>query len=317
MKKFISYFVMPVMCLLLTSGLNAEQVNDIRSLDANQDGRYDACEVNPNACYQSGPCTCYCPVTRFRPKTYCETKCVQEPYTVSKKCCRMVDVPDCKKCCREVPQYYEKTCCRQVPQYYTKTCCRMVQVPQYYEKTCCRMVPEYYSKKCCRMVKEYYDEPCTKKCPEYYTVCETRYRNKYVKEQKCCYEPYTCMEMRCVNAPLEAVCNANQQQQNMNNQAPYYNPQQAAQPVDQVSMNSGSFAANDSALAQALESKIQQQNILTGKEYVDITVENGLVHISGLVYTPVTKKKIETFVSGQNGVGQVVNEIRIDSSTRN
>ena len=143
--------------VLLTTGLSAQNY-DISRLDANGNGIYEQGEVDPNCAYPSGPCTVYCPVTKFKEKKYCVKHCVQEPYTVRKKQCR------------------------QVPQYYTKKFCKYV--PQYYEKTFCRM------------------------CPEYYYTCETKYRNKYVTEDKCCYEPYQCVETRtidnCVACPQPA-----------------------------------------------------------------------------------------------------------------
>lgn len=151
------------LCTLFGQGLYAERINNVRELDTNQNGIYEENEVNACGEYQCGPCICYCPVTRFKPKYYCVDRCEQEPYTVKKKCCRYVD------------QYYTKKHCRYVPQYYTKTYCR--QVPEYYSQSYCRKVPEYY-----------------------YT-CETKYRNKIVKEKKCRYEPYTCWEKRCIDAP--------------------------------------------------------------------------------------------------------------------
>lgn len=315
MKQVLSYLVMPLICLFAVSGLEAaQQVNDVRQLDSNQNGRYDEGEVDPCASYQTGPCTCYCPVTRFRAKNYCETKCVQEPYTCTKKCCRYVDQTCTKKCCRYVPQYYEKTCCRQVPQAYTKTCCRMVQVPQYYEKTCYRQVPEYYTKTCCRQVPEYYDQSYCKKVPEYYTVCETKYRNKYVQEPRCCYEPYTCMEVRCVNAPMESVCNAGQAPQQYSQNQNYT----AAQPVaanrgatrDPVAISGAQLAGNGD-LTQLIQSKIEDRNLLEGSEFVDINFSNGTVILSGVVLTPAKRSQIETLVSGVNGVQKVDNRITV------
>lgn len=107
------------MGLFAFSALSAAEVRDARELNPSK-RVYEEGECNPDAVYQ-GPCTCYCPVTRFRAKPYCEKHCVQEPYCVQKKCTRYV------------PQYYTKEHCRYVPQYYTKTYCR--QVPECYYVT--------------------------------------------------------------------------------------------------------------------------------------------------------------------------------------
>ena len=116
--------------------------------------------IDPGCEYQSGPCTCYCPVTKYNPCYYTVKHCVKEPYTVQKQCCRMV------------PQYCEKQCCRYVPQYYTKTTCKYV--PEYYcvpvqkcrEKVVCeqkcRYVPCTYMKK---ITCECPPQACEPACP--------------------------------------------------------------------------------------------------------------------------------------------------------
>jgi len=168
MKKTPFVVFALILCTFFGQSLDAAtqraRVRNVRDVDTNKNGIYEQSEVN--ACggeCQAGPCVCYCPVTRFKPKYYCVERCEQEPYTVKKKCTRYVN------------QYYTKKHCRYVPQYYTKTYCR--KVPEYYCKTYCRKVPETY-----------------------YT-CETKYRNKVVKEKRCRYEPYTCWEKRCIDAP--------------------------------------------------------------------------------------------------------------------
>ena len=112
-------------------------------------GYAEECCAQPDAgCPADQPCgDCYCLYCHYEPCYYNDWKCVDEPYT-------------CKKqCCRQVPQYYEVEKCRYVPQYYKVTCCRYV--PQYYcveecktrKKWCCekkcRYVPRYYYKHIC------------------------------------------------------------------------------------------------------------------------------------------------------------------------
>jgi hypothetical protein len=123
------------------------RINSARDLDSNNDGYYTAGEVDPNCEYPSGPCVCYCPYTKFEPCYYTVKRCVEEPYT------------EYKRCCRYVPKYYDKQCCRYVPQYYTQTCCKYE--PEYYcvpvqkcrtREICerkCRYVPCTYTKKSC------------------------------------------------------------------------------------------------------------------------------------------------------------------------
>ena len=162
--------LLSLLCFLGVSGFAAadyQQIGDIRSLDTNNNGIYEEGEVDPNAAYQTGPCVYYCPVTRFREKKYCVKRYVQEPYTVQKKCCRMVK------------KYHTKRCCRYVPKYENV----------------------YYCKRICKKVPEYYDQTYCVEEPEYYCVPETKYRTRCVTEDKCCYEPYTCVEKRCVPCP--------------------------------------------------------------------------------------------------------------------
>ena len=123
------------------------RMRHISEVGSGNNGYYNEGEVEPDCEYRSGPCVCYCPVTKFKPCYYTCKRCVQEPYCEYKRCCRMV------------PQYYEKQCCRMVPQYYCKTCCK--QVPEYYcvpVQKCrtrvicerkCRYVPCTYMKKTC------------------------------------------------------------------------------------------------------------------------------------------------------------------------
>lgn len=290
MKKIFSLLAFLSLCTL--SNLSAAATTPVREMNIDPNGVYQEGEVDPNACYQSGPCVCYCPVTRFRPEYYCETKCVEEPYTVEKKCCRYVDQNYTKKCCRYVDQPYEKQCCRMVPEYYTKTCCRMV--PEYYEKQYCRNVPEYYTKTCSRKVPEYYEEQYCRKVPEYYTTCETHYRTKHVKEQKCCYKPYTCVEQFC-------GCPAPQQ----NAQMATRNPE---------SLRDGSIALAQSDLASTIKAEIVAQNLLINNESVDVFSENGNIRLTGNVASEAKRSQIGSFVSGMQGVKHVSNEIKIDKS---
>lgn len=136
------------------------RTNDIRSMDPDGDGYYQEGDIDPNCAYQSGPCVCYCPVTRFKPQHYCTTRCEKEPYTVTKKCTRCV------------PEYYQKTCCRMVPQYYCVTKCRY-KTECYDEcKTCyrnkyckdwhCRYVPYTCIEKRCIDCPAPTQSPC---CP--------------------------------------------------------------------------------------------------------------------------------------------------------
>lgn len=145
MKKTLMMIMAFSMMSILS--LSAAYVGNISSLDRNGNGIYEPGEVDPCKEYQSGPCYCYCPTTRFKPEYYCTTRCVQEPYTVPKRCCRMV------------PKYYEQECCRMVPQKYTQTYCKYV--PEYYcvnetkyrtrqvRDTHCRYQPYTYVKKTC------------------------------------------------------------------------------------------------------------------------------------------------------------------------
>lgn len=112
--------------------------------------------IDPGCEYRDGPCVCYCPMVKYKPKYHCEKKCYTESYQVP------------KKCCRQVPQYYTKTYCRQVPEYYTKTHCR--QVPEYYTVYETKYRKKYYTVNHCTY------EPCkyvVKKCTECPTGCST------------------------------------------------------------------------------------------------------------------------------------------------
>lgn len=131
--------------------------NNVQSLDVDGNGQYDEGEVDPNCEYQAGPCTCYCPVTTFKPQPYCTTRCVDEPYCVQRKCTRYV------------PQYYTKQFCRYVPQYYTKQFCRQVPecyyVPEtkyrkkYIKEDHCRYIP-------CTTIKKTCIDVCPQSCPQ-------------------------------------------------------------------------------------------------------------------------------------------------------
>lgn len=156
-----------VLCLGLIPQYGAAA--GIQDLDTNHNGIYEPGEVDPCCEYQTGPCVCDCPYTKFKPCYYYTTRCVQEPYCVQKKCRRYV------------PQYYEVTKCRYVPQYYTVQCCR--QVPEDYcvdetryctkqVKDChCKYVPYTYHKQCC-----YWPDQCQQQCqPGCQAGCSTGY----------------------------------------------------------------------------------------------------------------------------------------------
>lgn len=104
--------------------------DDIRG-KADENGYYQEGDIDPNCAYQSGPCVCYCPVTRFKPCYYCTNRYEKEYY------------PCYKNCYRYVPQYYQKQCCRYVPQYYCQTCCR-------YVKECYKVCEQKCRTKCCK-----------------------------------------------------------------------------------------------------------------------------------------------------------------------
>lgn len=140
------------LCLTLLCAIAATPVlfaaraeESLRHLDVNGNGNYEGAQ--PNVEYKTGQCVCYCKVTKFEPQEYCTTRCVQEPYTVD------------RKCCRKVPEYYTKTHCRYVPEYYTTSHCRYrneyycVPETKYKTRTIvdthCRMVPRCYVKRCC------------------------------------------------------------------------------------------------------------------------------------------------------------------------
>lgn len=142
-----------LLCSSLSMADAAEKIRNVRDLDANCNGIYEEGEVNPCGEYRTGPCVCYCPVTKFKPKYYCEKRCIEEPYCVQKKCTRYV------------PQYYTKQCCRYVPQYYTKTYCR--QVPECYYVTENKIRKRYVTERKCR----YEPYTCIEKCCVDEPVC--------------------------------------------------------------------------------------------------------------------------------------------------
>ncbi|MEM1282215.1 MAG: hypothetical protein AAGG81_01535 [Chlamydiota bacterium] len=114
--------------------------------------------IDPGCEYKDGPCVCYCPMVKYKPKYHCEKKCYTEAYQVPRKCCRYV------------PEYYTKTYCRQVPEYYTKTHCR--QKPEYYTEydtkyrtksynvTHCTYEPCRYTVKKCGVCPQACDNGC-------------------------------------------------------------------------------------------------------------------------------------------------------------
>lgn len=121
-------------------------------------------DVEPGRDYpcENGQCISYCPVVKYCPQYYNETKCEYVPqYSY-------------KRCCRYVPQYYQRQCCRYVPQYYCQTYC--CQVPQYYYTCECTQCPRYYCEQKCRYVPQYsYKKVCTpeKECmPEVEAACK-------------------------------------------------------------------------------------------------------------------------------------------------
>src|SRR5271167_428894 len=109
MKLLTTLFLAMILFVGVSASAFGDRVNNVRDLDTNGNGIYEPGEVDPCKEYQSGPCVCYCPVTRFKTENYCVTRCVEEPYTVDRKCCRWVDQPYCVKKCRYVPQYYTQT----------------------------------------------------------------------------------------------------------------------------------------------------------------------------------------------------------------
>lgn len=119
----------------------------------------ECCEDQPCADQPMNDCWClYC---HNEPCYYNTWRCVEEPVTCKKRCCRYV------------PQYYEVQRCKYVPQYYNETCCRYC--PQYYDveecSTCkkwvcdrqCKYVPKYYYKHICG------DANCKTPCPQGYS----------------------------------------------------------------------------------------------------------------------------------------------------
>lgn len=148
MKNFIIFAVALGTSLFAFSNHAEAAHHNIRDLDTNNNGIYEACEVDPCESYQCGPCVCYCPVTRFRPCEYCETRTVKEPYTCQKRCCRYVKKYFDKTFCKYVPEYYTQKYCVEVPEYYcvdeTKYRCRQVK-----DKKCKYIPYTCWEKKCC------------------------------------------------------------------------------------------------------------------------------------------------------------------------
>jgi len=294
MKYLLSFFCLGMLLAFDLSG----------TMYRNGGKVYEPGEIDPSCSYQSGPCVCYCPVTRFREEKYCTQRCVYEPYTVEKKCCRYVDQGYTKKGCRYVDQPYEVKCTKMVPQYSTKSCVRYVKVPQYYERSCCKMVPECYTKTCYKKVPQYYDIPCSKKVPQYYTECETKYCKKWVTDEKCCYKPYTCIEKRCVNCPPN---NGSQNTMNQNG-----NEQRVAlnKPDDHAEMTT-----EDATLASKIRSQISSSSTLESNETILIEVNSGNVKLSGSVASNDKKMEIQELVASLPGVQNVDNQIQVNSGT--
>ena len=107
----------------------------------------DGKPIDPNCEYADGPCTCYCPMVKYKPRYTCEKKCYTEAYQVPRTCTRYVPQYYTKTYCRQVPEYYTKTHCRQVPEQYTV--CDTKYRTKYYTVTHCDYVPcKYVVKKC-------------------------------------------------------------------------------------------------------------------------------------------------------------------------
>lgn len=132
----------------LDAGLLGKNKNNNNSYNNNSGRVYQEGEVDPNSSFVSGPCVCYCPVTRYKPEYYCETHCVQEPYECKKRCCRYRTETYTKQHCRYVPQYYTKTYCRQVPEYYDE-CETKYRTKHVKEKKCCYKPYTCIEKRCC------------------------------------------------------------------------------------------------------------------------------------------------------------------------
>jgi len=111
-----------------------------QTLDGNGVGQVDGCKIDPCKEYASGPCKCYCPMTKYVPQYYKTCRCEWEPYCVQ------------KKCYRTVPEYYTKTYCKPRKE------CYYVSETKYRPKYCydqhCKYVPCTYVK-CCSV-----DNPC-------------------------------------------------------------------------------------------------------------------------------------------------------------
>ncbi|CDR34082.1 Conserved putative secreted protein [Criblamydia sequanensis CRIB-18] len=164
---------------------NAPMVNDAQP--------YDNGIVEQAACPPEHPAgECWGLFVKYDPCYYNDWRCVEEPCTVQKKCCRMV------------PQYYQVQKCRYVPQYYSETCCK--QVPEYYCVDQCYTKKRYVcDKKCryvprqkCRYVPQYYSETCCKQVPEYYCVDQCYTKKRWVCDKKCRYVPRYYYKKVCV-----------------------------------------------------------------------------------------------------------------------
>ena len=101
--KFKSLFL-SLFALFMVLGLpvNADNYRGVSHLDTNNNGCFDEGEVCEDTEIRTGPCVCKCKVTKFRKKTRCKKRCVEEPYTVKKKKCRYVT----KTYTKQVPEYY-------------------------------------------------------------------------------------------------------------------------------------------------------------------------------------------------------------------
>lgn len=130
------------------------------ALQAENMANYKGQCLDPNGSYADGPCVCYCPMVKFKPKYHCEQKCYLEAYQVPKKCCRYVPEQYTKTFCKMVPQYYTKTFCRQVPEYYTT--CETKYRKKYYTTTHCTYEPCRYTVKKCNVCPT---NTCEPSCP--------------------------------------------------------------------------------------------------------------------------------------------------------
>jgi hypothetical protein len=137
-------FLIASLAIIMGTGFSGVAMADYRAMEESE---MEQNGVDPNGCYQSGPCVCYCPVTRYKKEEYCVQKCVKEPYVCRKKCCRYVDQCYTKTRCRYVPQYYEEKCTRKVPEYYYT--CEEKCKDKYVTEKRCRYVPYTCMEKKC------------------------------------------------------------------------------------------------------------------------------------------------------------------------